>query len=262
MSSNGVHRKADNDGTQAIRRAASILQRIARVTTGVSPTLGDISASMGLSRSTTHRILKSLVDTGLATYDAESRRYGIGMLAYELGLAVADPLSENGQWRLAVERIARRTQATTYLMRRSGMEAVCVFKADGTSLVRVMPVNVGQRRLLGVGAGATALLAALEDDEVEQVLNAMAAELAQLGQRAPDQLREDVAVTRRDGHAVSQGRVYASVVGLGMVIPGSGAPPEYAVSIAAHDTDASRANLARWIAILREELGTSSAKGA
>jgi DNA-binding IclR family transcriptional regulator len=262
MSENTERPASENDGTQAIRRAAAMLQRIARVTTGVSPTLGDISASMGLSRSTTHRILKSLVDTGLAVYDADSRRYGIGMLAFELGLAVTDPLSGVGQWQLAVERIARRTQATTYLMRRSGMEAVCVFKADGTSLVRVMPVTVGQRRLLGVGAGATALLAALDDAAVDQMIAAMTAELRQLGTRTPEQLREDVAATRRAGYATSLGKVYQAVVGLGMVVPGSGEPPEYAVSIAAHETDASPANMARWTAILHEELGRRDATAA
>ena len=134
-----------------------------------------------------------------------------------------------------------------------------MFKADGTSLVRVMPVTVGQRRLLGVGAGATALLAASPDDEVDAVLVSMAAELTQLGQLTPEQLREDVIAARHIGYAVSLGRVYASVVGLGMVIADSGTPPEYAVSIAAHETDASPANLTRWTTILREELGAASA---
>lgn len=243
---------AGADGTQSIRRAAAILQRIARVSTGTQPTLADISASVGLSRSTTHRMLKSLVETRLASYDPVSRSYGIGLLAYELGLAVPDPTLGFSQLQLAVDRIARRTKATTYLMRRSGMEAVCVHKADGTSVVRVMPVLVGQRRLLGMGAGATALLAGLDDDFIATVMVALQRETPGFSAQS---LVDLIAQTRQTGFSISQGRVYQSVYGLGIAIPAEGGPPEFAVSIAAHRSDVTDADIAAWKQILIDELG-------
>lgn len=246
---------ASADGTQSIRRAAAILQRIARVTTGSKPTLADISVSVGLSRSTTHRILKSLVETGLASYDAASRSYGIGLLAYELGLAVADPTLGFSQLQLAVDRIARRTGATTYLMRRSGMEAVCVHKADGTSVVRVMPVLVGQRRLLGMGAGATALLAGLDAAAIATTIAAIQREVPASDAFTTQSLLDLVAQTRQTGFAVSHGRVYQSVYGLGVAVPAEVGPPEFAVSIAAHRSEVTDADIATWKQILIDELG-------
>lgn len=250
------------DGTQSIRRAAAILQRIARVTNGSKPTLADVSVSMGLSRSTTHRMLKSLVETGLASYDPVSRSYGIGLLAYELGLAVPDPTLGFSQLMLAVDRIARRTRATTYLMRRSGMEAVCVHKADGTSVVRVMPVLVGQRRLLGMGAGATALLSTLDDTAIAQTIAAIEREAPRSEALAAPSILALVAETRRSGFAVSQGRVYQSVFGLGVAIPAAAGPADYAVSIAAHSSEVTDADIAAWKQILTDELGLAPNPGA
>lgn len=244
-----------SDGTQAIRRAASILQRIARVTGDSAPTLPEIAASEGLSRSTAHRILKCLVETDLAAYDSKTRRYEIGLLSYELGLAATAGAVDLAHWSRRVENIAHRTEATTYLMRRSGVEAVCIYKADGTSLVRVAPVKVGQRRYLGVGAGATALLAALDDNTVERTIAAIASELSQFSSLSPDTILASVSAVRQSGFAVSRGQVYSSVFGLGVAIPRLDHPAELAVSIAAHQADVSEPRIRAWKQIISEELG-------
>lgn len=243
------------DGTQSIRRAASILQRIARVTGDSAPTLPEIAASEGLSRSTAHRILKCLVETDLAAYDSSTRRYEIGLLSYELGLAATVGAVDLAYWSKRIEIIARRTEATTYLMRRSGAEAVCIYMTDGTSLVRVAPVKVGQRRYLGVGAGATALLAALDDNTVERTLAAIASELQQFSNHSPEAILTAVAEARQSGFAISRGQVYSSVFGLGVAIPREDHPAELAISIAAHQADVSEVQIENWKKIISEELG-------
>ena len=242
------------DGTQAIRRAAAILQRIARVTGDRDNTLPKISASMCLSRSTTHRILKCLTDTGLAAYDPVTRRYEIGLLSYELGLAVTDAVLDLVAWRTAADRIARRTEVTTYLMRRSGIEAVCVHKAEGTSVIRVIPVELGQRRYLGVGAGSAALLAALDDATVERIIAAIEPELGGYADIDADAIRAEVAETRATGFSTSRSRVYRAIFGLGMAIPSPDGPTELALSIAAHESGVTPARIELWKAVLRDEI--------
>ena len=196
----------NQDGTQAIRRAAAILQRIAHVSDDAPATLRSISEAVDLPRSTAHRILKCLPATGLATYDSATRRYEVGMLCYELGLAVTDEALQLAPWAAAADRVAQRSNVTTYLMRRSGMEAVCVHKAEGRTVIRVIPVEVGQRRYLGVGAGATALLAGLPDAAVERILGSIAPELDAFENLTPDLVREAVAAARASGFAESRGR--------------------------------------------------------
>lgn len=241
------------DGTQAIRRAASILKAIAKANAqGIS--LADIARAEDLPRSTAHRILKCLVDEGFIEYAPQSRRYQMGGLTYELGLAVSRGVLEVARWRDVIDAVARRTGVTSYLMRRSGVEAVCLIKAEGTSVVRVIPVEVGQRRLLGVGAGATALLAALDDDTCERVIDTITPGLRNHPRINVELLREAVAQARSTGFAVSQGRVVEESFGLGAIVPDPHGVPSLAVSIAAHVSLVSEAHIARWKRVIREEI--------
>ncbi|WP_172297167.1 IclR family transcriptional regulator [Pseudoruegeria sp. HB172150] len=247
------------DGTQAIRRAAAILQRIARVSESSPPTLREISRAVDLPRSTTHRILKCLTDTGLAAYNPESREYEIGLLSYELGLAVTDRVLDMLPLRAAVDRVAARTKVTTYLMRRSGIEAVCIYKADGTAVIRVIPVEVGQRRYLGVGAGATALLAELDDATIERILAAIEPELGCYADLSIDNIRQSVRSTRESGFAVSEKRVYNSTFGLGVAVRTDHGTADFAISIAAHAPEVQDQHVSEYKAIIQEEIGRATA---
>jgi DNA-binding IclR family transcriptional regulator len=244
---------ANPDGTQAIRRAASILKAIAKANSqGIS--LADISRTEELPRSTAHRILKCLVDEGFVEYAGDSRRYQMGGLTYELGLAVSKGVLEVARWRDVIDAVARRTGVTSYLMRRSGVEAVCLIKAEGTSVVRVIPVEVGQRRLLGVGAGATALLAALDDATADRIIETITPGLKNHPQISADTLRAAVQNTRSTGFATSEGRVVAESFGLGAIVPDAKGTPSLAISIAAHVSLVNDANINKWKRILREEI--------
>ncbi|MBF9033549.1 helix-turn-helix domain-containing protein [Rhodobacterales bacterium HKCCE2091] len=259
---------ASRDGTQAVRRAAAILQRIAQVSEGAPPSLREISASVGLPRSTAHRILKCLADTGLVAYDADRRHYEVGPLCYELGLAVSERVLDMAPLCAAVDRVAARTNVTTYLMRRSGIHAVCIHKAEGNAVIRVIPVEVGQRRFLGVGAGATALLAALDDDAIERILGAIGSEFDRYADLSPDIVREAVAATRATGFSVSRSRAYRSVFGLGHAVAagGSGAvgsrAAEFAISIAVHAPEVDEARIDGWKTVIGEEIARVSASSA
>lgn len=250
----------NQDGTQAIRRAAAILQRIAHVSDDAPATLRSISEAVDLPRSTAHRILKCLTDTGLATYDSATRRYEVGMLCYELGLAVTDEALQLAPWAAAADRVAQRSNVTTYLMRRSGMEAVCVHKAEGRTVIRVIPVEVGQRRYLGVGAGATALLAGLPDAAVERILGSIAPELDAFENLTPDLVREAVAEARASGFAESRGRAYRSIYGLGMAIRLRASEPDIAISIAAHAPEVDETRIREWKAVITEEIAATRAR--
>jgi len=246
------------DGTQAIRRAAAILQRIARVSENHPPTLREISASVGLTRSTTHRILKCLTDTGLASYDPRLRKYKIGLLTYELGLAVTDQVLDLLPLRAAVDRISRHANVTTYLMHRSGIEAVCLHKAEANSVIRVIPVEVGQRRFLGVGAGATALLAALEDETIARVLKTIESDLGRYANLSVSNIRAAIAQARQTGFAVSDGHAYKSIFGMGKAIPTKHGLPEFAISIAVHAPDVNDALIDSWKEIFKREIAATA----
>jgi DNA-binding IclR family transcriptional regulator len=238
-------REKKPDGTQAIRRAAAILTHIARgPENGVS--LRDVAEAMDLSRSTAHRILRCLLDEKLIEHGDDARRYVIGSLTFELGLAATSRQHEVMRWRSAVDALSKQTGATVYLMGRSGNECVCLYKAEASSVVRVIPVEVGQRRPLGVGAGATALLASTTDGDLERVLNAIAPYLDRYPAITVERIRRNVEAARKTGLAESRGLVVEGVYGLGLAVPAKHGPPMLALSLAAHQSAATDERIALW----------------
>lgn len=254
MSPNGRSlREGNTDGTQAVRRAAAILRRLGKGgTQGVG--LAEITQALQLPRSTTHRILKCLVEEGLVRHDTERRRYFAGQLTYELGLTVTGHAMEMAKWRVAVDRVSQRTGVTAYLMSRSGIEAACVLKTEGNAVIRVIPVEVGQRRFLGVGAGATALLAALDQETRERIIRTIGPFLPDYSSLTEDKVRDLVQETLRLGYTVSRGNVVRDVVGIGMVIPNGEAAPHLALSIAGLASQIEGKGLGDWVQILRQEI--------
>lgn len=94
------------DGTQGIHRAAAILQRITHSSEKLPATLRSISEDFDPPRSSAHRVLKSLVDTRIASYNARRRRYEIRILCCETGLAVTDQVLDVARLHPVIARIA------------------------------------------------------------------------------------------------------------------------------------------------------------
>lgn len=219
------------DGTQAIRRAVTMLKIIASGgRAGV--TLSQVSKTLQLPRSTTHRILKCLANEGLIDQEPTQHSYSIGPLAHELGLAVVRDFHGTTQWTALVDTVAQRTRHTTYLLARSGTDSVCVHKAESRGALRVVPVDVGQRRPLGVGAGALALLSSFEPPEIARIARSIAPSLHRYTQLSADIVIQDALAAKERGFAVSRGRVFSEVVGIGFVLPPA-TEARLAISIAA-----------------------------
>jgi len=219
--------KADEGGmagAQAIRRAMDVVRAVVQLQRS-GATLSRIASATGLSVSTTHRILRSLAEERMLRHDAAARTYHLGLLAFEIGLATQAESQVQPYWRDTIEDIARRTRLTTYLMARSDCEAVCLLCAQGTMRIRAMPIEVGQRLPLGIGAGSLAILATASADEVAVIMAANAARFGQFpggGGQVPAIL-DRVAEARAQGYAVSSGSVADGLVGVGVpVLPRRG----------------------------------------
>lgn len=211
-------------GAQAIRRSMDVARAVAQMQR-TGGTLSRIARTTGLSTSTAHRILRALTEERLLRYDEDSRCYFLGLLAFELGLATQAESQVQPYWRETIEWLARQTRLTTYLMARSDCEAVCLICAQGSTFIRAMPIEVGQRLPLGIGAGSLAILATMEDEDIAQVIASNRSRLQQFpaGDVQADAMLERISAAREDGYAVSSGTVAAGLVGVGVpVLPRKG----------------------------------------
>ena len=209
------------DGVQAIRRALELARQVAQLQRS-GATLARISKATGLNRSTAFRILRSLTDERLLHFRQSDRTYHVGPLAFELGLAGGAYADLREQWRDTIAAIAATTGFTSYLMARSGDEAVCLLCIQGSAAVRAMPIDVGQRVPLGIGAGGLVMLAALDDDEIRRIAHSHQERLDMFPSRrlSVEQIEARVRATRQRGYSVSAGTVANGVAGIGVLVPG------------------------------------------
>ncbi|MFJ3793069.1 IclR family transcriptional regulator [Kitasatospora sp. NPDC090091] len=128
-------------------------------------TLSDVT---GLSRATVHRLALALESIRLLTRDAQGRFLigpRIGELADEAG---RDRLLQDADTVLADLRI--RTGASARLFRRQGDLRICVATAEGPGTGRQARSALGVALPMKAGAGAQALLAWEEPDELGRAI--------------------------------------------------------------------------------------------
>ena len=195
--------KTARGGTQSIQRAAALLRELTG-SNRVGLATAELAARVGLDRTTVHRMLRCLVDEGLASQEPVGKRYFLGPLAYEMGLAAAERTDLRALCQPTLARLARETGDTAFLMVRSGDDAVCLDRAEGSYPVKTFVVDVGTRRPLGLGAGSLAILSALPEDEAEAVLARNAQRVGQFEGMTVAQLRSMLVQARQAGHVATE----------------------------------------------------------
>jgi DNA-binding IclR family transcriptional regulator len=223
--------EAPTEGAQTLRRAIAVLRAIAGAQERGAK-LSEVAEQCGLTRPTAHRLLKVLVQEGLAARRDGSTLYVIGPDAAVLGIARPSALA----LRSAAEPVLRRVCATTgdsvALIVRSGTDSLCVDRRSGTYPVQVMTVTLGARLPLGVGVGGMAILAFMPAHEIDEVLRKNAARFARRKLTAV-QLRERLREVRGRGHAFTDSGVVPGTHVLAVPVFDQDGQPIAAISISA-----------------------------
>ncbi|UPY38902.1 IclR family transcriptional regulator [Sediminicoccus sp. KRV36] len=240
------------DGARVVRRAVSLLREVSAAR-GNGATLKMLADSSGLPQPTAHRLLKVLQAEGLLERDTASRAYRLGSLLYEFGLAAVPRVDARRLCAGTLERITRAVGDTTYLNSRSGNDALCLDRREGSFEIRALPIEVGNRRPLGVGAGALAVLASLPSTEAEAVIEANAKRYRRHGLTA-ERIRTYVEATRARGFAITSGRIVARYRGVAIAVGNGigGVPASLSVVAVAERLDPRRIEQVARI-LIREE---------
>jgi DNA-binding IclR family transcriptional regulator len=220
-------------GAQAVARALRVLRAVAR-SRGAGISLAELTRETGLNKPTAHRLVVALMADGMAEQDKISLRYFVGPECYVLGAIANERFGLGRAAADAVARLAQWSGDSAFFSLRSDVFAVCVVREDGDYPLKTHVLQPGTRHPLGVGAGSLAMLAALDDADLEHCIEANAALLAQ---RYPGYtaalLREQVALTRRRGYSVNEGLVVAGSWGIGAAVRSARGDVLGALSIAA-----------------------------
>jgi DNA-binding IclR family transcriptional regulator len=159
---------ANNDST--IGRAAHLLRMLA-VAGGHGLGLSELSTYVGLPHPTVHRLLGQLIDEGLARRVETSRRYILGPMLFELGLAAAPHFEIRPHCKPYLMQLAESTGETVYLTIRSGDEAVCIDCCNSATADSRVLLVMGTRWPLGAGSGSVAMLARMPREERDHIVS-------------------------------------------------------------------------------------------
>jgi DNA-binding IclR family transcriptional regulator len=206
-------------GTQSIERSLWLLREIAAHNRSGSRLL-DLSARTGLQRPTVHRMLKCLVAEGMVHQDVDTHRYYLGSMVFELGLSAAPRFNLRETCQPSLTRIAEATGDTVFLTQRSGLDGVCLDRHEGTFPIKTFTLEVGMRRPLGVGIGSLAILSALPEEEIRDVIASNNSRLAEHGLTGSSLLGQ-VRRAQKLGYALRESPSLAGVRSMGHAIRNS-----------------------------------------
>lgn len=135
-----------------------------------SYTLNEFAAMLNMSKGTIHRILVTAEKCGFVEQDPETRRYRLGLKMFELGSVVEKRMDLRSESLPVLKKLSEITGQTSYILIKSGYEAVGIERVEGHNYLRMLFLEVGKRMPLNLGGGPKVLLAYMSDKEVEDFI--------------------------------------------------------------------------------------------
>jgi DNA-binding IclR family transcriptional regulator len=243
---------------RAIERALAVLTCFSLEAPELS--LGVVSQRIGLPRSTTHRLLATLLHTGFVRRATTPGCYRLGPKALTVGSVAQRTLLVGPvvQRELDTARIA--TGETVALSTLVGDQLLMLAKSETEEALRTS-LPAGKTAPAYCIAGGKALLAELSDDDVGDLFREGFAELPTTRTlRSLEELLSELAVIRAQGYAVDDEEWTIGLRAVAVPIRGPNGPVDYAISVCAPTARMSLEELVGELAPLRraaEEIASS-----
>lgn len=219
----------DAGGARALRRGLQLLDALLDAgPEGLR--VVELCRACALERATVHRLLATLQAAGYVAA-AERFRYAPGP---RLGRAAAATGQPNMAVRLqpVLARVSAAFGDAAFAIVRDGPHSHCIARQVGTHPVQVLVIQVGTRQPLGVGAAGLALLSALPDAQVQQIVAANAPQLGAYGGMTAERMHLLVRATRERGWSVIGNHATAGVLAVGLSVPDGQGRPAAGISVA------------------------------
>ena len=228
---------SEKRSVKSAERVFDLLEQIAGDRNGA--TFPELAKALGIPKSSLHALLEVLLARGYVDLDQHSRRYFLGLRAWETGQAYQRHSGMIGLATPVLQAIVARVNETAHLSRLAGTENVYLAKVDSSHALRLQS-EVGARKPAHATGLGKALLAQLDDAEIDARFDSV--QLTRLTGRTIvtlDALKVELHNSRTRGFAIDNEENDPGVFCLAVAVPGTGA----ALSVAVPVTRASRETL-------------------
>lgn len=239
-------------GPRTLRRGLQVLRTLRDNPDG-GLSVSELSRLTGLQRPTVYRLLAALVEEGFVQNIGGSKRFlacdpsETALLDQEPRIKLALPVMQS---------LAAQTGDAVFLVVRDGNESLSLWREIGPYPVQILATFAGKRQPLGVGSGGMALLAKLDDAEIEEIIASNSEQIEQYGGMSIREMRQLVKNTRTRGYSVVGNYAVRGALGVGCALCDKKQKPYLAISVTAI-TDRMPATRQRHIAgLIQEGLNT------
>jgi IclR family transcriptional regulator, KDG regulon repressor len=240
---------ADRALLSSVRNAARVLRAFSRA--GQELGITELSRQLGLSKSTVHRLVTTLVAERLLERGSTSGRYRLGLVLYELGSNVTEHVDLHQAALPVIATLRHETGEMVHVAVLDGLEVVYVERLESRNLLPIFR-QVGHRLPAHITSSGKILLAALPPDELGR----------RLGDWRPlavtpwtitdkDRLLTELDAIAKRGWAQNNEEGYLGIVSVGAPIRGRDGRVMAAVSVVG-DSARMRAMMRRATALVVE----------
>lgn len=219
--------QAGRDIVGAVLKACSLLEHfdVARPTW----TLNDLTAASGMSKTTVHRLMTTLIHAGWIDRAAEGS-YRVAMPVFEIGSAALVQLDIRTAARSFMVELAENFGDTAYLMVPAAEGAVCIDRLEGNNPLVVAGINIGSVMPYHAAAGPMVMLAYSEDLRQRWVQDGLPSFTDRTLTSAAE-LTAHLDAVKEAGYAVSNSDYLSGVAAVGAPIFGHGGSVVASISI-------------------------------
>ncbi len=214
--------------------------------------LAELSAHLGLPRSTLHRFLASLESHGILRRDPDDKRWRLGYRLVTWGELATESTGLRHVARLIMRDLVAATGETVILTVYQGQEVVCIEKVETSHSVR-MTLDVGMRRLPHAGASSKILMAYLPEEEIQAIIHDRGLpKLCTNTITDPEELAAELARIREHGCAESREETDLGAWGVATPIHGRNGDVVAAIGIAGPSSRFSDELVQQYVALCRD----------
>ena len=158
------------DGTGSLEKAIDMLEAVGAAPDGLSQT--DLAAQLALPRTTTYRLLATLVARGMLRRDPLRKVYRLGFRCFEMARQAYTMPDLAAAAALEMRGLRDLTGETCYLATLDGLEVISLERCDGAHSVRSAAV-LGQRKPVHCTSQGKAILSVMEAASREDIVRDM-----------------------------------------------------------------------------------------
>ena len=201
----------------SVYRAAEILNMLSVGKNRIT----DISKELSLSKSTTHRLLKTLEKCGFVVQDPSSHQYFLGHLIIKLS---SNPLDTHQHLIVCayeeMKKLKEISEETVALHIRVGTQRICLEEMQANQNIRYV-IGKGSVSPIYAGSAGKILLSELTDPELNNLLKNI--KLTRVGPNTitdRNNLFQELDKIKKQGYAISSGETLEGAISISVPIRG------------------------------------------